>query len=196
MMFLNSCAVPEVFPDQCYICLEYCLLHRGGGKGAARCTFLKSLEPSACILSAGLVVVTRKSVKMTASLCTCLCKGLWWCRFLGCRVSALRLRLLQETPGSAPSPSSPAPSERPRSQPAWTASSGTSKKCFNPNETWAFITQANRKTNKNKKIDFGEHIFTPAAAGRPSGRHGCWTEPPSWRNCWLWSRTWAADETS
>jgi len=66
------------------------------------------------------------------SVSTCLCRVLWWCLLLGCRVVALCWRqLLQEKPSLSPSPSSRAPSERLRSPSAGTGWLGTSEESWN-----------------------------------------------------------------
>ena len=39
------------------------------------------------------------------------------------------------------------------------------------------------------RVNAGRTLQTPWAAGRPAGRRGCWTAPPSGRTRWLWSKT-------
>lgn len=49
---------------------------------------------------------------------------------------------------------------------------------------------------RGRTMERWEQTSTLAAAGRPAGRHGCWTGPRSWWSRWIWSTTQAAVWTS
>ncbi len=52
-----------------------------------------------------------------------------------------------------------------------------------------------QERQRNAEMMWSSGLATLAAAGRLSGRRGCWTGPRSWRTRWPWSKTPAAHWT-